>query len=879
MKPWPHQLECLQRAVAENTIVNMPTGTGKTLVAVLAIDHFRTSGRIIFLVPTRPLVLQQAEYIRKNCARTMSVKELQGAQTDHLSAADWKDIVSVSDVLVGTAEVFRRALVDTKFLSLSSFSLIIFDECHNATGNSPMAAIMRDSVHRCLGRAPRILGLTASFVHGSLTGIEMKRKDLEGLLQSRLFCPSVEERPMEFEQVSYTQSVVPAMEQVVESKVTALLSVAEKCGVPLKETKKVIQRGAHVFSELGLAAFIYYLRECVAPQIQMHLETLAEVLPAGYRVGPARSAAESIPRLRQEMRDAAQRLANDGTLTAFPNVTDKAKTLLALLQTLQRGGSGKQTRVIIFCEQTVLAHPLAHLLQQHTGCRTGTCTGVGSMTDGERRTALLDFRRGAVPLLTCTAALEEGLDVSECEVVVRFSQFRTTKSHVQGSGRARAWNARVFYFENDPTRELAGAALMERTAKESSLSLSDAELQTRRAHADVVGVHPYHTGAGAEISIFNCVQMVYEYAARCMGASFRPEESMLSYREELVCAYPPLRRKSLVAVTVPSPEGFFDVPCAAVDAHWGAVDLDDMAEKKRMRNWEPLDRELRRFLYVVAVELSKRGFLDGNNQPSARALRETRLSCEARRMRPGARIAAKYDPSGLSAQGVAPQVSTGGSGLPPHVAVALCGGRLAPPTRPGPAGSTPLEPPIDRLNGLSFIDAAAQRGDAQTAQVEENQKGRLNEATRGAAAYATLPEEGGFRSIVVLPDGRRFCGAVASSKKQAEQLAAAAAMAALSPSAPPAIVIAAAAAALVTSGKSLGASRTASGGTSGSLVDEGLLTRVLAELRRSDVVTLAELVRRCDVPKKEVNQQLYRLELSGQARKVMDSPPLWTAIS
>ena len=59
-----------------------------------------------------------------------------------------------------------------------------------------MTAIMRDSVHGKTYRVggavlPRILGLTASFVNGSLKGIEKNRADIERLLQSNILSPIV----------------------------------------------------------------------------------------------------------------------------------------------------------------------------------------------------------------------------------------------------------------------------------------------------------------------------------------------------------------------------------------------------------------------------------------------------------------------------------------------------------------------------------------------------------------------------------------------------------------------------------------------------------------------------------------------------------------
>ena len=94
-------------------------------------------------------------------------------------------------MIVSTPEVVRRAFVDNHYIDPSLFSLLIFDECHHATGNSPYASIMRDVIWPVVKRqrdgsseaVPRILGLTASFVNGTLNKIEEKRQELEVLLQ------------------------------------------------------------------------------------------------------------------------------------------------------------------------------------------------------------------------------------------------------------------------------------------------------------------------------------------------------------------------------------------------------------------------------------------------------------------------------------------------------------------------------------------------------------------------------------------------------------------------------------------------------------------------------------------------------------------------
>ena len=67
--PRNYQIEAVSVAIAGNTVINMDTGGGKTLIAVIVMDFFLSINNkaVCFVVPTRALVSQQAQYLRDNC--------------------------------------------------------------------------------------------------------------------------------------------------------------------------------------------------------------------------------------------------------------------------------------------------------------------------------------------------------------------------------------------------------------------------------------------------------------------------------------------------------------------------------------------------------------------------------------------------------------------------------------------------------------------------------------------------------------------------------------------------------------------------------------------------------------------------------------------
>jgi hypothetical protein len=281
-----HQVECLQHSKEKNTIACLPTGYGKTLIAAKLIEHYLTlfpHKKVAFLVPTRPLVEQQAKYCEEHCEVPIVVERVFGEEQAKWTRRDWDDCCQRSHVFLGTAALFQQAFVTDKSLSLDDFSLLIYDECHHCLGNAPMAAVMRDAVapyydHLQNARSssisstpPRILGLTASFVNGSLKNVSTKRQKLEALMLSTIICPNVTSRlaAEHFTQISSTGKnardavITRRQEEAIGLHVgQAIATVAN-----VKEITKVISRCSHVFKELGSEALKHYIQHVIVSQI------------------------------------------------------------------------------------------------------------------------------------------------------------------------------------------------------------------------------------------------------------------------------------------------------------------------------------------------------------------------------------------------------------------------------------------------------------------------------------------------------------------------------------------------------------------------------------------------------------------------------------
>ncbi|KAK6116697.1 hypothetical protein DH2020_049579 [Rehmannia glutinosa] len=154
-----YQFSITRTALFSNTLVVLPTGLGKTLIAAVVMYNFFRwfpEGKIVFAAPSRPLVMQQIEA----CHNIVGIPQewtidLTGQTNPKTRAEFWKD----RRVFFVTPQVLEKDIHSGSCLVKHLVCLVI-DEAHRATGNYSYCVAVRELMDTPVQL--RILALTAT---------------------------------------------------------------------------------------------------------------------------------------------------------------------------------------------------------------------------------------------------------------------------------------------------------------------------------------------------------------------------------------------------------------------------------------------------------------------------------------------------------------------------------------------------------------------------------------------------------------------------------------------------------------------------------------------------------------------------------------------
>lgn len=445
----PYQKALADRIQEAPHLVVLPTGLGKTVVALRAIlPHLDgdSQKRILVLSPTKPLCDQHARFFR-GVLLDVPVAVFTGdtSPTDRVEA--WKS----ARIIVATPQVVQNDLVRGA-TDLSDVGFVVYDEAHRATGRYPYVFIARR--YRAAGGLAAC-GLTASPGNDGAALQEV----LQNLLLQRVevrtdrdadIAPYVHEVATEWVRVRPTpaaRQVVRLLERMYGRTVVSLRRLGHLSGLGGLPTRKdVLRLGQVLRAQLSSGAGRSHYE---AVSLQARALKLQHALELAETQGSA-PAYQFLRRVEQEAAStggskAARDLVREPEfLEALSLARDDAEPppkQVALVERVRAGFEKGQRRILIFAHYRETADQLVAALGREAGVRISRFVGHAAtggergMTRREQEAVVERFRSGDLNVLVATAVGEEGLDLPEVDAVLLHEPVPSAIRFVQRRGR------------------------------------------------------------------------------------------------------------------------------------------------------------------------------------------------------------------------------------------------------------------------------------------------------------------------------------------------------------------------------------------------------------------------------------------------------------
>ena len=503
------QLELAASALQASTLVVLPTGLGKTVVALMVLIARLNRGKVLFLAPTKPLVEQHASFLENVLADSTIVASFTGEILPERRKEMWEE----AKIVVSTPQVIENDLLSRR-ISLRDVSCIIFDEAHRAVGNYAYVYIAERYGREGTDRL--VLGITASpgsslerieEVCGNIgaTRIETKTEADPDV------SPFVHQREIEVVKVAVPpeiQRVRSLLEEVLEERGEALDRLGGSDGLRMPKRMDRTSKKELLDLQKRLRGLI---AKNPSPSLYQAVSVLAEVLKLKHAVELAEtqgvdSLARYLERLSSEAESrggskAAKRIMEDprveeavGDLARMDVDHPKLRAVLELVK--EQLTAKADSRIMVFTNYRDTASSVLDFLKD-SGDEiirpvrfVGQSSRVADEGLSQKRQAeiLQKFREGAYNVLIATSVGEEGIDIPATDLVLFYEPVPSEIRSIQRKGRTgRARAGRVVVLVARGTRDEAYRWISDRKEKSMRQQIREMSWPDRRDLGSAAG--------------------------------------------------------------------------------------------------------------------------------------------------------------------------------------------------------------------------------------------------------------------------------------------------------------------------------------------------------------------------------------------------------
>ncbi len=433
-----YQINIFNSVKDKNSLVVLPTGLGKTIIAVMLIAYKAKYGKILFLAPTKPLCEQHYATV-KELTTLNGIFLVTGEKTKKEKR---KEIYEMAKIIVATPQTIEN---DLDMIGFSKFSLAIFDEAHRAVGNYAYVSIAR----KCLEKGVQILGLTASpgsdysrlkevITNLGIENIEVRTeedRDVKPYIPERKLRWKIIEMPREIKAIAAKIDEL-IMDFLIELNKYFKISlsprrVTKKMLIQLQERiqKRVANEGGSLYQAVSVVSAlikIYHLKEMLTSQgIEAAKNYIKKIEMDPSKAGK---------KIRQSMK---YRFIRDEILRTTP-INPKLEFTKKIL--VEHFMAKENAKAIVFAEYRDTIEVLHQELNKLPGIKAakfiGQAKGSGDgMSQDEQKKVIKLFKSGFYNVLVSTSIGEEGIDIPATSLVIFYEPVPSAIRHIQRRGR------------------------------------------------------------------------------------------------------------------------------------------------------------------------------------------------------------------------------------------------------------------------------------------------------------------------------------------------------------------------------------------------------------------------------------------------------------
>jgi Fanconi anemia group M protein len=422
-----YQVNLANQAIKENCIVVLPTGLGKTAIALNVIAEYlaKGTGGALFLAPTRVLVHQHYEFLKANLTLD-DISLITGEDPIQKRTKLWSN-----SVICATPEITKNDL-DRQIVSPEQFNLVVFDEVHRTVGDYAYSGI----AERFENSSARLIGLTATLP-------SEKEKATEIL--TRLRISSIAERTEDSPDVKpYIQET--KTEWINVELPPELKSIQTLLKLALNERYDTLQKNGIRLSEQQSLSALLRIRQFVLSRNRRSAKPLFTAIRIHYALSILEAHGitpflKFCERARKKKGAGVKELFEvDPNFTRAVHLAKEAQSRgiehskIPKLKEILESVPGK---ALIFTSYRDSVDLIFNKLTE-MGVSAGILIGKAGETglkQKEQIEAVQKFRDGIFQVLVATRVGEEGLDIAEVNQVIFYDNVPSSIRYIQRRGR------------------------------------------------------------------------------------------------------------------------------------------------------------------------------------------------------------------------------------------------------------------------------------------------------------------------------------------------------------------------------------------------------------------------------------------------------------